>query len=499
MAALLAAGAAATLVVGTPRADVLRGTPRADVLRGLGGADLLAGNGGRDRLEAGGGSDRVQAFDGAADRVSCGAGRDIVSVDRADVAARDCEVVSRAISGDGLRGGAGQHRTQVEPHAASFGETVVATFQVARIESGGAMAIGWATSRDSGRTWRFGLLPRLTPATRPAGPFRRASDPVAAYDSAHDVWLVATLGLGARTSALAISRSSDGARWSAPVIAASGPGLAFDKEWIACDNSSTSPFHGRCYLSYTDVDREVIATRFSTDGGLTWSGPVYPPDRAGHAGAEGRYAPGVQPVVQPDGTLVIPYYDEQRMAAVRSDDGGVSYDVPVTIAPAEFDQPPALRAPPLPTAAVDAQGTIHVAWPDCRARPACRGNDVAVSRSADGRSWSAPKRLRPRAGSAVLPALAATGRGRLALTYYVLTGGRLGVRAASSANGAATWSQPTRLDAEAMKLSWVALAGGAMVGDYVATVFAGNRPLSVFSLAGRAGTLKRQAIFATRR
>ena len=50
---------------------------------------------------------------------------------------------------------------------------------------------------------------------------------------------------------------------------------------IACDGWASSPFRGRCYLSYSDLATDRIATRFSADGGLTWSAAVFSPDNAG--------------------------------------------------------------------------------------------------------------------------------------------------------------------------------------------------------------------------
>jgi chitodextrinase len=89
---------------GTARRDVLRGTQSPDVLRsrggadllyGLGGNDILVGGRGRDRLLAGPGGDVLQARDGARDTIVCGAGRDVVYVDRVDEIAGDCERVRR--------------------------------------------------------------------------------------------------------------------------------------------------------------------------------------------------------------------------------------------------------------------------------------------------------------------------------------------------------------------------------------------------------------------
>src|SRR4051812_29097775 len=55
-----------------------------------------------------------------------------------------------------------QHASEVEPHAFSFGSTIVTTFQVGRIFNGGGVAIGFATSTNGGATWTSGFLPGLT-------------------------------------------------------------------------------------------------------------------------------------------------------------------------------------------------------------------------------------------------------------------------------------------------------------------------------------------------
>jgi len=81
---------------GSEYGDTLRGRSGGDVLFGRGGNDLLHGGRGRDRLVGGRGRDTFEARDGTRDSVSCGAGRDLVYADGADVVARDCELVRRA-------------------------------------------------------------------------------------------------------------------------------------------------------------------------------------------------------------------------------------------------------------------------------------------------------------------------------------------------------------------------------------------------------------------
>ena len=143
-----------------------------------------------------------------------------------------------------------QHASAVEPHAAANGSTVVAVYQSGRFFDGGAAAIGFAVSPDSGRSWRSGLLPFLTPVSSPPGPYARASDPVVAWDALHSRWLAATLELAESTTAIAVSTSADGSTWTAPRAAVlsgriEGDETALDKEWLACDNGRASPFFGR--------------------------------------------------------------------------------------------------------------------------------------------------------------------------------------------------------------------------------------------------------------
>jgi hypothetical protein len=429
-------------------------------------------------------NDLIQAVNGKRDSVTCGRGRDVVTVEARDGVKRDCEIVTREISTDPYGNPASQHATEVEPDTASWGSTVVAVFQVGRVADGGAANIGWATSRNAGRTWTHGFLPGLTPSSKPAGPWPRATDPSIAYDSRHGVWLAVSLTFGGPDSALLISRSTDGIHWGQPVTATHRDGFALDKQWIACDNWPSSPFRGRCYLSYDDLASNQIETNFSTDGGLTWQGPTHYPG-AGRAAINGPAAPGVQPVARPDGVVLIPYWDNTQISVLRSADGGLTWLAPTPVAPAQFVPFSGLRAPPLPSAEVGADGAVYVAWSDCQRRSGCPANDILVSRSADGITWGAPILVPTRAADAELPGIAAdtTFAGRIALTYYsVRSNGSLDVWFTASKNSGATWTKPQRLSSRSVSFAWVARAGGAMVGDYISTSIAGGRAVPVFAL-----------------
>jgi hypothetical protein len=493
LAGLLAALAAVLAFAGSSAAQRIVGTRASDLLLGTTEPDQVASRAGNDRVDVTG---------GGRDRVSCGAGADLVSADGGDRLAGDCEVVSRRISRDPYVGGEAQHATEAEPDSFAWGRKVVATFQVGRYSSGGAQSIGFAVSTDAGRTWRNGILPRLTTSSRPAGAFVRASDPAVAYDSRRGVWLIATLGIGAGDTALLISRSADGLHWSAPVVVARKPNspdsVLFDKEWVACDNGAASPWRGRCYLSYSDIERVRLATQTSADGGLTWSAPVGSPDQAGRRGIEGPFAPGPQPVSLANGTLVVPIFDD-AVSSVRSTDGGASFSPAVRVGSSDFHVAPGLRSAPLPSAEAGADGTIVLVWPGCAARSGCTGNDLIFSTTRDGLSWTQPTAIPLGPGNHVIAGIGADPLlpGRIAVAYYTESGGRLAVDLVWSVDGGTRWSRPTRLSPERMPYSRIAGAGGAMVGDYISTSFAGNRAVAVFTLAqSRLRGRLRQATYA---
>jgi RTX calcium-binding nonapeptide repeat (4 copies) len=521
--------AAGGTVKGTARPDTIVGTVANDVLYGYGGSDRIDGRGGNDLLNGGvghdvlngrAGNDRITSVDGMSDVVRCGSGRDIVTADLNDEVDRTCEVVSRRLSRDPYRGIGAQHATEVEPDSFAYGSTIVTAFQVGRYLDGGAANIGFSTSRDGGATWTTGLLPRLSVFSAPAGTLDRVSDPVVGYDRVHRTWMIATVGASGPATVLTISRSRNGVAWSAPVTAARRDEGDYDKEWVTCDNWRGSPFAGRCYLSYMDFEHQAVMTRRSLDGGRTWSaqaGWVVPPRLQ-------DVANGVQPVVRPNGVLVIPFavFESSgsalnEIAAIRSVDGGVSFLPALKIADLTAVDVFELRVPPLPSAAIDGSGTIYVSWSDCRFVRDCDANGLVVARSRDGIQWSEPSHVPAGGrGSTVnhfLPGLAAQGTGsraQLALAYYSApqpTGCNYSCNASVNAwlsrsrDGGRTWAPAQRVTSEVVRSNWLADTGlGRFLGDYISTSWVKGKPIPILSLASPPirGSY-RQEIFATTR
>jgi hypothetical protein len=433
------------------------------------------------------------AFGSSRDVVHCGDGVDVVSADLGDRVASDCEIVSRRLSVDPYRNGDSQHETSVEPDDFAFGNTVVAAYQIGRRAEGASANIGTAVSTDRGRTWTRTVLPGIT--VNQGGKETAASDPSVAYDALHGVWLVSTLTIHPNGTTLTASRSTDGLHWAAPVTAAVGPLL--DKEWVACDNGATSPFHGRCYLEYTDDQKNITVSQSSDDGGLTWSPAV----RAG------TVLVGAQPAIQPNGTLTVvagDYRGEEAltgfMVALRSSDGGATFQR-FTVSDLRSADSSPLRAISLPSLDVDSNGTIYTAWHDCRFRATCTANDMVLSTSTDGATWTAPTRITS-GPTAFIPGLGAdpANPAHLALVYaFFHPGKKLGVALVQSVNGGRTWAKPQRLSTQQMPMGWLPKSeGGQMVGDYFSVAFAGDRVVPVFTLAtSPVGTRFREAIFAT--
>jgi hypothetical protein len=415
------------------------------------------------------------------------------------------------ISADPYSVGPGQHATEVEPHMFANGQTLVATFQTGRIPLGGATDIGWATSTDGGSSWSHGFLPGLTKGEG-SGPYDAASDPVVAYDAKHGGWMIASLPLSStlQTPAVAVSRSTDGGfTWQTPV-SVDPTAENSDKNWIVCDNWPNSPHYGNCYVEWDDpLSADQILMNTSSDGGLTW-GPAIP---------TANLATGIggQPLVQPNGTVVVPIQVDTTaaalMSAYSSSDGGASWSAPVTIATIQFrSDAGGIRSGPLPSAAEDGTGTVWVVWEDCRFRSNCSTNDLVYSTSAHGVTWSTVTRVPIDDVSTTvdhfIPGIgidtATSGASaHVGLHYYYYPQSdcmaatcQLLVGYTSSANGGTSWNTPVPLTG-AMLLSWLPTSqNGLMVGDYIATVFSNGVPHGVFAVAqANAGSTFSEAIY----
>jgi hypothetical protein len=146
---------------------------------------------------------------------------------------------------------------------------------------------------------------------------------------------------------------------------------------------------------------------------------------------------------------------------------------------------------------MDGAGKAYVAWQDCRFESGCDANDIVMSTSTDGKTWSAVQRIPTDAvGSSVdhfIPGLAVDpstsgSTAHLALTFYYYPNAsctastcQLEVGFVSSSDGGNNWSAETTITPSAMNVTWLAsTTSGYMVGDYISTSFSAGKAFPFF-------------------
>jgi hypothetical protein len=237
---------------------------------------------------------------------------------------------------------------------------------------------------------------------------------------------------------------------------------------------------------------EAVAVARSTDGGLTWTPSSVPT----------ASVVGGQPVVQPDGTVVMPIDDgfEGSVRSFVSNDAGVSFQGPFPISGITAHLVAGnLRVHELPSAEVDSTGRVYTVWNDCRFRAGCSSNDIVMSTSMDGQSWTPVVRIPIDATSSTvdhfLPGIGVEpGTGgataHLGLLYYYYpvsscsaTTCQLRVGYIESFDGGATWTTAVKIGRPTSN-TWLPLTNqGYMVGDYMSTSFVGGLAFPVFMVA----------------
>ena len=392
------------------------------------------------------------------------------------------------IATDPFTNSTSQHKTVVEPDSFFFGSTGVAAAQAGRFTDGGSSGIVFARSIDNGVSYTSGTLPGITVFQNPPGPFARVSDPSVAHDRAHGVWMVSSLALDASITgtAVIVNRSTNGgATWGNPVtVRAAGAGEDFDKNWTVCDNTSTSPFYGSCYTTWDDFGSgNKLMIAYSRDGGLTWTLSSTP-----NVGVIGG-----QPVVQPNGQVVVPLDNasETALGFTNSTNGGVTFGQAFTITSISAKADPGgIRSGPLPSAELAGDGKIFVVWEDCRFRSGCSTNDLVFVTSTNGTTWSAVQRIPIDPTNSVadhfIPGVGVDrntsgSTTKVGVTYYfypnvncTFTTCQLHVGFISSSDAGVTWHPFVDVAGPMALSSLPNTTQGRMVGDYISTSFNGS-------------------------
>ena len=418
------------------------------------------------------------------------------------------------ISVDNLTNSDSDHKTEVEPDMFAWGSTIVTTFHVARRPGSigwGSGDVGYSTSTDGGKTWHYGDLPGLTVNFK-SGTYGAAADPSVAYDAKHGEWLISTLPLAGLNSGsskigdVAVSRSTTGLNWGNPIII--DKTHLDDKNWTVCDNTSTSPYYGNCYTEWDQAyGTGDVLMSVSKDGGQTWGLGLASSDHAGGLGGE--------PLVQPNGTVIVPFQGG-GIDMFSSTNGGLTWGKSKQIAIINSHFVAAgLRNPDLPSAGIDGAGRVFVVWSDCRFRTSCAENDIVMSSSSDGQTWSAVTRIPIDATTSTvdhfLPGIGVDSttsgaNAHLTIVYYYYPNTKctnstcqLDVGFTTSTDGGATWTAGAKI-AGPMKIAWLPVSdNGPMVADYIGVSYSNGSPFGVFAVAqANVGSTFNESMFTTK-
>jgi len=381
---------------------------------------------------------------------------------------------------------------EVEPSLAADPrrpDRLVAIYQQDRYHRGGARGVVVALSRDAGRSWKRRALAVSRCAGTAARQARFASDP----------WV--SVGPGGRIYAASLSdvvsvtTSVDwGRRWSTP-IALHGTGFS-DKPSLTADPRRP----GTAYIVWSDYLRsgppgtesdELLS--ITHDGGRSWRAPTTMLRHRTRSGPE--YG---EIVIDPrSGRLylfmvwvhdgLIRPGDPGLMLLSRSADGGAHWSKPRRFESGNTAPQQAgvvVRASPqVPSFAVDGRGVLYGVWQDSRFSNGGQDEVLFVTSRDGGAHWSGPRRIGRPAGAALLPTVAAQGRGRVAVLYLQLADDaslRARYRLALSRDGGGHFtdtavSEPFAIT-DAPNLTGGRLTpGGYFVGDYMGLVGLGVR------------------------
>jgi hypothetical protein len=334
-----------------------------------------------------------------------------------------------------------------------------------RTECGGDRWNGFYLSTDAGATWSNELVPGYcTDPTQGAGSEQAVSemfglstntDPVLVFDTFGNLFYshIAFNNDRKRTTPPSASgslfvstyRVSDAgsAVYAKTVGVPSGSGLSpdkfrvgpgnsnfDDKQWMTADNSPSSPFYGRVYVTWTKFGAQggQSSINLSHCGGDTAGEPCDGSSWSrGHLvnrPVAGGLVQESFPATAPDGTLYVAFLQFQGgfgstrphagIWVAKSTDGGATFtqrqvasirQIPAPIPPqgtAANDGLNSFRTGTVPTIGVTSDGIVHLAWGQWNGTDA----DVVYVRSTnEGGSWSGQQQMGDAAGHQFFPSL----------------------------------------------------------------------------------------------
>jgi len=195
-------------------------------------------------------------------------------------------------------------------------------FAIGASNDGRTSGTGFYRTSDGGATWFAGDMSLFGSS---------CCDPGIAYSDDGSAYFI---NLDTSPAVFHVAKTTDnGVTWTAMTNVSPGD----DRDNIVVDNGTTSPFHGRIYVTYTDFGTTTNEIRlfYSTDGAVSWNGPVNV-SNLGTGGA--AYPQSSQPRVANDGTVYVgfQYYPNGSYASAqnriaKSTNGGLTFAPSVII------------------------------------------------------------------------------------------------------------------------------------------------------------------------
>jgi BNR repeat-like domain len=258
----------------------------------------------------------------------------------------------------------------------------------------------------------------------------------------------------------------DGLTWSAPVIGTTKTSSADfnDKNWIDVDDSPSSPYFGRVYLSWTEFrsatftgyGSEPMMVSASADGGASFGSPKQLSPAGNNGTGNGRQGSSI--AVGPGGTVYVAFEQGFVQVVSISSDGGKKWTRPITIGSvADLDDPipgSNFRTASFPTIAADPRPgstTVYATWAN---RTSVGGRIVVATSTDSGRTWSAPVKVSGTEGYAFYQGMDVAPSGRVDIAYQAQTAvdpdtfgtGNASIDAyAVSKPAAGSWSDPVKI------------------------------------------------------
>jgi hypothetical protein len=306
--------------------------------------------------------------------------------------------------------------THSETSVAVNGATLIVSFNEFDFD-------GYGLTTDGGNTWAHKRLP-----DPPSG--RNFGDGVVAFGPNGESYY-SGLAVLFNTSKqfIGVSKSTDnGATFSTPVDASTSAGNTTDtqdKEWIAVDRNTNSPFKGNVYVSWTDFTPNGSFINFarSINGGASFKPPIAisPQDNT-------RLVQGSVPVVAPNGDLYVAFSDGHSairgIGIIKSTDGGVTFSaergVAGVINVSTMTGGGSVRTNSFPSMTVDKNGAVHIVY-DGWGMSQLDRSDIFYVRSIDGgNTFSSPLKINDDGSTTTqfLPSIAAASDGTLGVKWW---------------------------------------------------------------------------------